>query len=202
MKLTLCPWIALLLTLATIPARGQLAPATGSDESGQIVIRGRATPYRIRRLPVLSFPTLPPVIAFELTRRGCLIPQTWQAHRPENVIQASLERAGSSDWAALCSAQGTVSLLVFFASAPEQPLVLDTAAESERLQAHGVNGELGFDWGIDPASPARIREAQAGLEHRPPLLDHDALADSRLEHGTRYRFFLHNRWTLLEMPNN
>jgi hypothetical protein len=152
-------------------------------------------------LPVSSFPEVPAALAELLNQRGCLIPQTYQAHRPENVIHASLERAGSSDWAVLCSAQGTVSLLVFFASAPAQLEVLAAAPETERLQAHDASGVLGFNWGIDPASPARIRDAQTGMAHRPPRLDHDAVADSVVEHRTIYHFYLRSVWTVLEMPD-
>ena len=131
-----------------------------------------------------------------------MIPQTYEAYHPENVVHASLERAGSSDWAVLCSAEGTVSLLVFFGSrsAQAQPLVLVTAPETERLQAHDPSGVLGFNWGIDPASPEQVHEAQAGLEHHPARLDHDALADSIVERQTVYHFFAKNVWTLVEMP--
>ena len=61
--------------------------------SGQIQVDGRSTPYVIRHLPVSSFPELPEAVAKALNERGCLIPQTYQAHRPENVVEASLERA-------------------------------------------------------------------------------------------------------------
>jgi hypothetical protein len=133
-------------------------------ESGQIVVDGHSTPYLIRHLPVSSFPELPATVQELLNRRGCLIPQTYEAYHPENVVHASLERAGSSDWAVLCSAEGTVSLLVFFGSrsASAQPLVLVSAPETERLQAHDASGALGFNWGIDPASPEQVHEAQAG----------------------------------------
>jgi len=90
-------------------------------ESGQILIGGQMTRYLIRHLPVSSFPALPAAIQSQLDRRGCLIPQTYEAHRPENVIRASLERQGSSDWVVLCSAKGTVSLLVFFGGDPGHP---------------------------------------------------------------------------------
>ena len=63
-----------------------------------------------------------------------MIPQTYEAHRPENVIHASLQRAGSSDWAVLCAAKGTVSLLVFFGSEPAAPMELASAQETERLR--------------------------------------------------------------------
>jgi hypothetical protein len=171
------------------------------NESGRTVVAGQSTPYRIRRLPVSSFPDLPEGVADLLNQRGCLIPQTYQAHRPENVIHASLERPGSSDWAALCSVQGTVSLLVSFASAPSQLLVLASEPEMQRLQPHDLTGVLGFNWGIDPASPRHIHEDQIGMEHRPPLLDHDALADSVLDHRTVYHFYMRNAWTVLDVPN-
>ena len=140
------------------------------------------------------------MVADFLTQLGCSIPQTYQAHRPENVVRASLEHPGSSDWAVLCASRGKVTLLVFFASAPENPVELVTAEERQRLQVHDRSGVMGFDWGIDPATPRRVREAQAAMEHHPPLLDHDALADTVLEKVTVYHFFSKNAWTTLEMP--
>jgi hypothetical protein len=169
-------------------------------ELGQVVVDGHSVPYRIRRLPVSSFPDLPASVASALNHRECLIPQTFQAHRPENVVHASLERTGSSDWAALCSAQGTVSLLVFFGSTTGDPIVLASSVETQRLQSYDGTGVFGFNWGIDPASPTSIHEAQTGMEHRPPLFDHDALADSLLDHKTIYHFYSSSKWTLVEMP--
>lgn len=169
-------------------------------ESGEVTVNGQPAPYIIRYLPPSSFPDLPRVVAEQLTRRGCLIPQTYEARQPENVVHASLEHAGSSDWAVLCSAEGTVSLLVFFESAPESPVVLASAPQTERLQPRVVSGTLGFNWGIDPASPHRVHEAQTGLSRRPPAPDHDALADSVIDHRTVYHFFSNGKWTLLEMP--
>jgi hypothetical protein len=176
-------------------------PPAQLNESGQIDLSGHLTPYRIRHLPVDSFPGLPPRVAEQLIRRGCLIPQTYEAHQPENVVHASLQRPGSSDWAVLCSVQGTVSLLVFFSGTPAQPIILASAPETERLQLHGLSGVLGFNWGIDPASPQHIRELQVGMEHRPPLLDHDALADSVVDTRTVYHFFSSSAWTVLDVPD-
>jgi hypothetical protein len=78
--------------------------------------------------------------------------------------------------------------------------VLASAQETERVQAHDASGVLGFNWGIEAASPARVREAQAGLEPRPPAVDHDALADFTVDRRTHYHFYAKNAWTLLEMP--
>ena len=195
------PLGALLCVCSMLPAQPLEPPSAPLNESGQILLDGRSTLYRIRHLPVSSFPGLPEELIALLAQRGCLIPQTYEAHRPENVIHASLERAGSSDWALLCSERGTVSLLVFFSSAPANLLVLAAAPETERLQPHDTTGVLGFNWGIDPASPEQIREAQAGLVFHPARLDHDALADSVVEGRTVYHFYSKNAWTILEMPD-
>jgi hypothetical protein len=195
------------LALGTLPVRGQGALLSAERrpaqlvESGQIVLAGQPMAYLIRHLPVSSFPSLPAAIADQLNQRGCLIPQTYEAHGPENVIHASLERPGSSDWAVLCAAQGTVSLLVFFSGDPAQPQVLASAPETERLQVHDPSQVLGFNWGIDPASPQHIHEVQIGMTHRPARLDHDALADAVIEHRTVYHFYSKSLWTLLDVPD-
>jgi hypothetical protein len=196
-----CLLAGLLCPCSLVPAQHSEPAPAQLNVSGHIVIAGRSTPYIIRHLPVSSFPSLPEELATLLNRRGCLIPQTYEAHHPENVIHASLERAGSSDWAVLCSERGTVSLLVYFSSAPAELLVLSAAPETERLQAHDPSGVLGFNWGIDPASPDQVRQAQAGLEIRPARLDHDALADTIVERRTVYHYYSKSAWTMLEMPD-
>jgi hypothetical protein len=168
---------------------------------GQVAIDGRTMPYVIHYLPPSSFPNLPANVVDVLNRRGCMIPQTYEAHHPENVVHASLERAGSQDWALLCSAKSTVSLMVFFASAPESPMILVATPETERLQVHGASQALGFDWGIDPASPERVHEAQIGLERRPPPPDHDAIANSVIDQRTAYYLYSKTgKWTLVDLP--
>jgi hypothetical protein len=210
-RLRLILFAALYLALGNPPATGQNAAPSPEQrpaplsESGQIVIDAHSAPYLIRHLPVSSFPELPATVADLLNRRGCMIPQTYEAHQPENVIHASFERRGSSDWAVLCTVKGTVSLLVFFAGGVSQgvgqPVVLASVPETQRLQAHDSTGVLGFNWGIDPASPEQVHEAQAGMEHRPPLVDHDALADSVVDRRTVYRYYSKSVWTLVDMPD-
>jgi hypothetical protein len=169
------------------------------NESGKTSVGGKNVSYLIRRLPVNSFPDLPDAVAETLTQRGCLIPQTFAAHRPENVVHASLDRAGSSDWAVLCSAHGTVELLAFFARMPGKAMTLASAQELERIQRHDSSGVYGFDWGIDSVSPKQVREAQSGLTHHPAAVDHDALADTVLNQKTIYRFYAHEEWTKLDV---
>lgn len=199
--------IALLAALGSVPGAAQVPASFGNaglqqlNESGQITIDGHPVPYLIRHLPVDSFPGLPVIVQAELARRECLIPQTYEAHQPENVVEGSFERPGSSDWAVLCSAHGTVSLLVFFASRPgEPPFVLASAPETEHLQSQPAGNTLGFNWGIDAATPEMVHEAQSGLDPRPPMIDHDAVADSTVERRTLYHFYAKGAWTLLDMP--
>lgn len=168
--------------------------------SGQVVISGRETPYLIHQLPPGSFPALPRPVMDELSRRGCMIPQTYEAHRPENVIRANLQGLGREDWAMLCAVKGTVSLLVFFDGTP-QPAVLAQAPMTERLQAHDATGALGFNWAIDPASPKQVAEVQRGMYPRPAALDHDAVADTIVEHKTIYHFYAKSAWTLVKLPD-
>lgn len=171
------------------------------NETGRILVAGRSTPYIVRHLPVASFPRIPAGVRNGLGERGCLIPQTYEAHQPENVVHGSFEHAGSSDWAVLCSVHGTASLLVFFGSSPDHPFTLASAQETERLQAHDPTGVLGFNWGIDAASPRQVFDAQAGIYPRPPAVSHDAVADSIVEHVTEYHYYSNGAWTLLPMPN-
>jgi hypothetical protein len=181
--------------LAADGAVAQNDSASQLIETGQVTVNGHTVGYRIRNLPVSSFPDLPQPVVGALTARSCLIPQTYEAHRPENVIHGSFEHSGSSDWAVLCSTKGKVSLLVFFASgSAAEPIVLATASNTERLQPHDPTGQLGFDWGIDPASPHRVHDAQAGMTHRPATLDHDCLIDSILDGKTVYRLYRNGAW--------
>src|SRR5215469_6992160 len=109
---------AFVLLLSPFAAGAQQDPALIS--TGQVTIGGRAVTYQVRHLPLSSFPDLPSQVVEQLAERECLIPQTYEARRPENVVHASLQRSGSSDWAILCSSHGIVSLLVFFGGAPDQ----------------------------------------------------------------------------------
>ena len=193
-------------TIGVLPlalsACAQTASTAAASERGQLKIAGKSTPYLIRHLPVSSFPALPPAVAEVLNQRGCSIPQTYEAHRPENVVHGSFQRSGSSDWAVLCSANGTVSLLVFFGAAgPGQvtPGVLATAEETSRLQAHDPSGVLGFNWGIDAATPRQVHDVQAGLAPRPAPPDHDAVADSVIDRWTIYHLYKDSAWQVLEM---
>jgi hypothetical protein len=156
--------------------------------------------YEIRHLPVSSFPELPAYVSEMLDEMHCLIPQTYEAHRPENVIHGNFEMPSSSDWAVLCSMDGTVSLDVFFASTPGKYMQLASFSETERLQLNPGTKVLGFNWGIDPATPESVHQAQVGMKPRPARLEHDAVADSEIDHNTSYHYYAGGMWILVDMP--
>ena len=195
-RFLLLPAAFLVLLVAAYP---QTDLTAGTLTRGKLYVSGHEIPFVIRRLPVSSFPELPEKIAAQLETLGCMIPQTFQAHRPENVVRGSLERAGSSDWAVLCSAEGTVKLMVFFESSPTSPITLASEKELARLETHDPSGVMGFAWGIDPVSPSQVHDAQSGLKrNHPSKLDHDALADVFVERTVVFHFFSKNAWRVIE----
>src|ERR1700739_1792713 len=98
--------IGALMTASAIPSFAVAQSGSGSEqvETGRVHLpSGPEVVYRIRLLPLASFPALAATVAEQLEQRRCMIPQTYEARAPENVVHASLERKGSSDWAVLCS---------------------------------------------------------------------------------------------------
>jgi hypothetical protein len=195
-------WLLICVVAACSAVAQQVDPSLAAlVTSGSVTVDGMARQYVVHHLPPTSFPELPAGVVDVLDQRGCLIPQTYQAHHPENVIHGSFQRAGSADWAVLCSVQGNVSLLVFFASAPGEPAIVATGPETRRLQVHDSTGVLGFDWAIDAASPQTVHDAQIGLTPKPPALDHDAVADSVVDRRTKYHYFSKDGWGLVDLPD-
>jgi hypothetical protein len=88
MKRTIFTLMATLMAAGTAPTSAQDAvhagdaPADQLTESGNVVFGSRSLPYLIHRLPISAFPELPAQIAGLLNQRGCVIPQTYEAHRP------------------------------------------------------------------------------------------------------------------------
>ena len=140
---------------------------TSHSRSGKIIFDGHPTPYLIRHLPVSSFPQLPPpsrtrsptaAASFRkptrrTSRKMSFTPASSTMARPTGPSSApsmELSRCWSSSRAA-----------------PATPCVLASAPETERLQSHGSSGVLGFNWGIDPASPEQVHEAQMDMPHPP-----------------------------------
>jgi len=141
-----------------------------------------------------SFPDLPGAVAAELNRRGCMIPQSFEAKQPENVIHGAFRAAGSSDWAALCSSQQTTTLYVFSPTG-ESPIALP----------HSRNSGVAWDGAGAPRfldRPGHWDRSVAELRSTPAIrrgltIDHDAIDDARLERSWSFHYFEAGRWVNL-----
>jgi hypothetical protein len=166
-------------------------PSTEQVETGLAGIHGGLpyVPYRIRLLPVSSFPQLPTEVAMQLERLGCMVPQTYEAREPENVIDGSFEKKGSNDWAVLCSVNQVSTLYVFFQSDLASPIALRHQPDSEWL---GVEWSLdyGSAWGIARRAPRMMPYADNA--------DHDGIDDAFVEKSDTVHYFEDGHWTTID----
>jgi hypothetical protein len=199
---------AMAALMAAVPsfAAAQSEPGAASSEqieTGRVRMPGgNEVVYRIRLLPLASFPSLPAEVTAQLEQRKCMIPQTYEARAPENVVHASLERKGSSDWAVLCSVNGATTLYVFFQSQPGAPVALRHQRDTEWLGSE-VLGAYGAAWGIARRSPSQIRQMQL---HRNGMtaksdIDHDGIEDAFIEKSSMTHYFQDGSWITLENSN-
>jgi hypothetical protein len=151
--------------------------------------------YRIRLLPVSSFPDLPAPIAAQLRSRRCMIPQTFEAQAPENVIRGAFRAAGSSDWAVLCSVAGSTTLYVFLAGQADAPLALRSQPDTAWLGAEPGSSIFGSAWGIAVRTAANLRASRQ--LHGAADFDHDGIEDARLERSATVRYCEAGRWVAL-----
>jgi hypothetical protein len=165
-------------------------------EEGQIQSRsGDLITYRIRLLPVSSFPDLPASVAAQLRGRDCMIPQTFEAQAPENVIRGAFRSAGASDWAVLCSVEGSTTLYVFLAGQFDAPLALRSQPDTEWLGADPGSPIFGSAWGIAVRAAGNLRASRQ--LHGLASFDHDGIEDARLERSATVRYLQDGRWLAL-----
>lgn len=204
---------ALLFVFASLLRAQSVAPAPAEPaeraETGRARLpSGTEVAYRIRLLPVASFPSLPAAFAKQLLQRNCMVPQTFEAREPENVIHGAFEKQGSEDWAALCSIDGMTTLFVFFQSHPGAPIALRRQPDAEWLGAEVV-GNYGSAWGIGTRTASQIQSlhikpqtssAKAGA--RVERIDHCGIEDVYLEHSSSVHYFHDGEWVTLESPSS
>jgi hypothetical protein len=185
--------IAVCFALAGAAAGAQARnapPRTEQEETGFADVGGQShVPYRIRLMPVSSFPQLPDVVARKLDGMGCMIPQTFAAHGPENVISGSFEMKGSADWAVLCSVHGVSSLYVFFESDLSRAMALRHQPDSLWLGTE-LGRDYGSAWGIT-THPARLMLPADNA-------DHDGIEDAFVDQSSVVHYFKEGRWVTLD----
>lgn len=180
--------------LAGIAAVAQTAfspqPQSEQDEAGVASVPGNpGVHYQIRLLPISSFPQLPAEVAAQLSHKGCMIPQTFEAHEPENVITGSFQKRGSADWAALCSIKGVTTLYVFFQSDFSHPIALRSQPDTKWL---------GIEWSEDYGSAWGISITPQAVMPRSDQADHDGIEDSYVGQSSVVHYFQSGQWTTLD----
>jgi hypothetical protein len=153
---------------------------------------GDVVRYRIRLLPVASFPDLPAAIGDQLSRRQCMIPQSFEAQAPENVIHGSFRTSGSDDWAALCSVDASTILYVFLGGQFDAPIALRSQPDTAWLGAEPGASVFGSGWGIAVCSAATLRASRQ--MHGAATFDHDGIEDARLERSATVRYWQDGKW--------
>jgi hypothetical protein len=173
------------------------APLIAAAQGGEQVLHGHKDdqPYAFRMLPPSSFTELPAPVLRDLERRHCLIPQTYEARTPENVIHGAFREKGSADWAALCSQNGTGTLLIYWSGSASKPAELAAQVDTETADLHDETSLLGYARGIDPAPPGSILEILANKPYGP--FDHDGIKDAHIEKSSVIHYFRNGTWMTL-----
>lgn len=180
--------------LSCIAAVAQTAslpqPQSEQDETGVTSVPGNPNVhYQIRLLPLSSFPQLPTEVAAQLSHKGCLVPQTFEAHEPENIITGSFQKRGSTDWAALCSVKGITTLYVFFQSDFSHPIALRSQPDIKWL---------GTEWSQDYGSAWGISTIPRTVMPRTDQADHDGIEDAYVGQSSVVHYFQSGQWTILD----
>jgi hypothetical protein len=173
------------------------APLAAPAQEGEQIIHGHKgdQSYAFRMLPPSSFTELPAPILRDLERRRCLIPQTYEARTPENVIRGAFHNKGAADWAVLCSQNGTSTLLVFWDSSVK-PAELAAQVNTDAADPHDETSVLGYARGIDAASPNSMNEVIANKQYGP--FDHDGIKDAHIEKSSVIHYFKNGTWMTLQ----
>jgi hypothetical protein len=171
------------------------------SESGRVhLANGTDVSYRIRLLPLASFPELPPAIFTQLNQRHCLIPQTYEARQPENIIRGAFQQKGSDDWAILCSQTGTTTLLVIYGNQPDTPIALRRQKDSDWVgSSYANNPAYGSAWGIALRRSAEIHLGDKNHPHA--AADHDGIEDAFVEKSVTIHYCDNGNWITLDTSN-
>ena len=173
--------IAVALLVPRFSARAQAGPS----------------PDSIRRLPPTAFWFLPGLIRRDLGRRGCIVPQPWDARQPKNIIHGSFTAVGVTEWAVLCSVRDTSQILVYRVASGRTVRIVDSLLPApDRAWMQGIGGDR---WGYSRlllTLPRRTIGAwRTDVDRRaiPQPVNHDAIEQIFLGKGAE-GFYYARRW--------
>jgi hypothetical protein len=179
--------------LGALLAASIIAPAQDTEK----IVRGHKgdQSFAFRMLPPATFTELPAPILHDLEKRHCLIPQSYEAKSPENVVHGAFLQQGSNDWAVLCSQDGTSTLLVYWNGAAAKPAELAAQVDSDTADPYDETSLLGYARGIDSASPDKISDLLVNKPYGP--FDHDGIKDAHIEKSSVIHYFKGGTWMTL-----
>lgn len=152
------------------------------------------------RLHPDDFPNLPQPIRVALKRRGCLIPQPYNAQSPRNVIRGAFIRAGQIDWAVLCSRGQTSAILIFRNGSTTSVDEIERFDDSLRLQVVGPQ-QIGYSREIMVASIDNMRRHNPRGGTAPDVFTHAGIEDTFLEKASIIWYWDGDRWLQLTGAN-
>ena len=182
-----------IVLLGTLLAASIIATAQDTEK----IVRGHKgdQSFAFRMLPPATFTELPAPILRDLEKRRCMIPQSYEAKSPENVIHGAFLQQGSNDWAVLCSHDGTSTLLVYWNGTAAKTAELAAQVDSDTADPYDETSLLGYARGIDPASPNKIDELLANKPYGP--FDHEGIRDAHIEKSSVIHYFKGGTWMTL-----
>jgi len=143
---------------------------------------------------------LPVAVLRELQHRRCTVPQESFSKPPNNVISGQFVRRGQTDWAVLCSINGSSSILVFLNGSASNPAELARREDKIYLQSL-VGDKIGFSRGISTVGKDFIvQRYQAAAGPKPPPIDHQGIDDAFLDKASVVQYFFKGEW--LELPGD
>lgn len=169
-----------------------------------VLLRAQATiaqaapsPDSVRRLTPAAFPKLPVTIRHDLERRGCLVPQPYEARTPSNVIHGAFTVAKASEWAILCSLRDTSQILIYRLPTRGSAGVVDSLQRSaDVVWMQGIgNSRWGFSRLLRLLPLRRIRAWRHDVEGHaiPPPIDHDAIEQAFIEKAAEAFYYVAGR---------
>jgi hypothetical protein len=162
-----------------------------------IIAQAAPSPDSVRRLTPAAFPTLPVTIRVDLERRGCLVPQPYDARSPANVVHGAFTVARASEWAILCSVRDTSQILIYRLPTTRDARVVDSlprSADVGWMQGIG-DSRWGFSRLLRLMPLERIRAWRHDVDGRtiPQPMDHDAIEQAFIQKGAEAFYFVAGR---------
>jgi len=166
-------------------------------ENGQFTGRDNLIhPFSVALLAPAAFSGLSDGVRAALIQKGCMIPQPSNATGPENVISGHFRDASATDWAVLCSQNGSSSVMVFWGGAADKVDVIATQKDTDYVQAPKQGAVYQYWRRISTATPERIRKPKQNRKLEP--FEHDGIDDAFVENGSVIHYWRSGQWNELQ----